>query len=1042
MTALLLASALGAVAVLTWLHLRPRGTRTAPAVPSRQHLGGSPPRRRRTLHLEEALAWALRAACLFLALSGVWASRAGCTGDMRPVALLDAATPATVWEDVLGRTQAVAVLGFQGEQPRTEGDVPPPMQASLRECSDSRAACLLRAAALSARPAVLVGPLDSLEWRLALGQWARPFAFLRTQGTAGPVADAAAPLPPRADVQLAGTSAAAQGWAAALAVAAVPERGTSAASAGGANSPLVEVTQPGQHVGPAPGAALQVVAVDGPEGPQPGAPAVEARTGQGLVLPDPLDVAAGTAGLGLLTTLALAEDSRFTDVLPMAALHKGPGPRQLVLAARAEELGNWAHQGSLVPLARALLAAGLPGPVRTLTPPAGGPVGWREVAGQRAPVGLLDVHPGEYLREDGRVALHLRRVQVPGPAALDDAQLARLGGHPVATLPPRRPSWPPLLFALGLGCWAWAVWRTRAARAAWLPAAGVAAGLGLLLADASYEATRLAPFEAALAMPAGADASTLGRLARQTGVGLEAATEGGLGCARAGARRPCTLLGTVGLAAAPAEGTNILLFDETRPRVDVLQVEAPQEVALGQAAEVWVTLRARRARGRSVTLTLHSSSAAPVSHEVAVDAEDVVRTARLSLAPLTPGLSFVAVQAAVAGEAQAQDGRLLTLATRARTARRLVLAAAPGWEARAAAEALETPGADVQVLSLLGTRAVLARGRTPQSPLGLLTTAEALQGVELLVLVGFGPGQLDGAAGAALRRYVQSGGAALVLDAPGAAAALGVELAPLPATAPLQLLQGQLGEEVVGFRGYAPTAALREPPLATVLGRLGPSSAATLRPWVVGRALGEGRLAVVTAPDVWRLSPPGQNASAYRTVLARLVGWLLAPRASRAGVVLAEDWASVRLGAHTWPLPLSGPVDGLAVDAVELETLLPWPRARLRAAAAARRHPFLEVDGAEALAAAWRRLPEAPRWKGRVALRDSDGAFAAVAALLALEAVARRFYGGGSAGSRATRAPSSRDAGGTTSGEGRSQCDSATPAARAAAPREAASPPA
>ncbi len=1040
MTALLLASALGAAATLTWLHLRPRGTRAAPAVPSLQHLRGSPPRRRRTLHLEEAWAWALRAACLLLALSGVWASRAGCAADARPVALLDAAAPASAWQDVLRRTQAVAALGFQGEQPRTAGDVPGPMQAALRECSNSRAACLLRAAALSARPAVLVGPLDSLEWRLALGQWARPFAFLRTPGTAAPpVADAEAPLPPRAHVQLAGTSAAAQGWAAALAVAAGPEVAT---SAGSPNSPLVEVTQPGQAIGPAPGAALQVVAVDGPGGAQPGAPAVEARTGQGLVLPDPLDVAAGTAGLGLPTTLALAQDSRFTEVLPMAALHNGPGPRQLVLAASAEELGNWAHQGSLVPLARALLAAGLPGPAPTLAPPAGGPLGWRDAAGQRAPVGLLDVQPGEYLREDGRVALHLKRVQVPGPAALDDAQLSRLGGHRLAASAPGRPAWPPLLFALALGCWAWAVWQTRAARAAWLPAAGVAAGLGLLWADASYEATRLAPFEAALALPAGADASTLGRLANQTGVGLEAATEAGLGCARAGAQRPCTLLGTVGLAEAPAEGTNILLFDETRPRVDVLQVEAPQEVALGQAAEVWVTVRARRARGRSVTLTVHSSSAAPASQEVAVDAEDVVRTVRLSLAPLTAGLSFVAVQAAVAGEAQAQDGRLLTLATRARTTRRLVLAAAPGWEARAAAEALETPGADVQVLSLLGARAVLSRGRAPQSPLGLLTTAEGLQGVELLVLVGFGPGPLDEAAGAALRQYVHSGGAALVLDAPAAAAALGVELAPVPATAPLQLLQGQLGEEVVGFRGYAPTATLREPPLATVLGRLGPASQAALRPWVVGRALGQGRLAVVTAPDAWRLSPPGQDASAYRTVLARLVGWLLAPRASRAGVVLAEDWASVRLGAHTWPLPLTGPVDGLAVDAVELETLLPWPRARLRAAAAARRHPFLEVDGAEALTAAWRRLPEAPRWKGRVALRDSDGAFAAVAALLALEAVARRLYGGGSAGSRATRAPSSRDAGGTTSGEGRSQRDSATPAARAAAPREAASPPA
>ncbi|MGO9765264.1 MAG: hypothetical protein ACLPM8_06410 [Myxococcaceae bacterium] len=1038
MTALLWASASGALAVLTWLHLRPSGIRAAEAMPSLQHLDGSPPRRRRTLPLEEALGWALRAACLLLALSGIWASRRGCTADVRPVALLDSAAPAEAWAEAAGRTEAAARLGFHGEQPAWEGDVPVPMQAALRECSGSKAACLLRAAALSGRPPVLVGPLETLEWRLALGQWGQPFAFLRSRG-GGPPEEAPAPLPPRAHVRLTGTSSAAQGWAAALAVAAGAPVGP---SAGRADTPLVEVVQPGQASGPAPAGALRVLAVESPAPAQPEAPAVLARGSRGLLLPDPLDVAAGTPGLGLLTSLGLAKDGRFAEVLPMAALEKPPGPRQLVLAASAEELGAWAHQGNLVPLARALLAAGLPGPATVLAAPAGGPLGWRDAARQRAPVGLLDVHPGEYLREDGRVALHLARSRVPGPATLDDAELSRLGGQPWSAPAPRRLPWPPLLFALALASWAWAVWLSRTARAAWLPAAGVAAGLGLLWADASYQATRAAPFEAVLALPPGASAARLARLAQQKGVGLHAASD--TGCALAGAVRPCTLLGTLALAEAPAEGTNILLFDASRPRVDVLQVEAPHEVALGQAAQLWVTLRVRRAQGRTVTLTARSTSAAPTSQQVSVDADDVVRTVRLSVAPLTEGLSFVGVQAALVGEAQAQDGRLLTLATRARTAQRLVLAAAPGWEARAAAEALETPGADVQVLSRLGTRAVVARGRAAQSPLALLGTAEALKGVELLVLVGFG--HLDGAQGAALRHYVQSGGAVLLLDAPGAAAALGVELAKVAATAPLQLLQGQLDEEVVDFRGYAPAAPLQEAPLATVLGRLGPAASAASRPWVVGRALGQGRLAVVTAPDMWRVSPPGEGKQAYRTVLARLVGWLLAPGASRDGVRLAEDWASVHQGtlppSRTWPLPLTGPVDGLAVDAVDFETLLPWPRARLRAAALARHHPFLEVDGEEALGAAWGRLPEAPRWRGRVPLRKSDSAFAVLAALLALEAVARRRYGGGTTGTRATSASSSSDTGGTTSGEGRSQRDRATPAARAAAPREASSRPA
>jgi hypothetical protein len=564
--------------------------------------------------------------------------------------------------------------------------------------------------------------------------------------------------------------------------------------------------------------------------------------------------------------------------------------------------------------------------------------------------------------------------------------------------------------------------------------------------DARWPVELTAPWAAVLALPEGPVGRELSALGHETGVEVtEGRDASSLPCAAAGAPRPCTLLATVGLASTPAPGMDALVFDAARPRVDVLSVDAPREVPLGSAAELWATVRVRRAPGQHVTVTARSTSAAPVSQVLEVDTPDAVRTVRLAVSPLAEGVAFVAVEAAVAGEPQAQDGRLLALAARGRLQQRLVLAAAPGWEARAAAGALEAPGARVQALSLLGAQAVVAQGRAPQAPRELLGQPEALRSVGLLALVGFEARDLDGPAAAGLRRFVESGGAALVLDAPGAAAALGVELPKVAAGTPLQPLSGQLdAEDAVHFRGYAPAAALRLPPGIAVLGRLGAPSDASPLPWVVGRALGKGRVAVVTAPDVWRVSPPGQGREAYQRLLSRLVGWLEAPQASRGGVVLAEDWASLRVeggsGARSVSLPAAGPVDGLPVDSVDVTAFLRWPRARLRAAAAAARHPFLELEGAGALAAAWRRLPAAPRWRQDVRLRNSDGAFCALAALLVLEAMARRLYGGrGGSGIRARTAPSSEDTGGTTSGEGSSQRASATPTSRAAALREASS---
>jgi hypothetical protein len=1034
---LLLGSALASLAALSWLHLRPAGVRRAAPVPSVQHLHGASPRTRRALPLEEPRAWALRAASLLLVLVGTWASRSGCGEDVRPVAVVDPDASLAAW--TAARTLAPTRLGFAAERPLVEGEATGPLEASLQACSDTKAACLLRTADSCGRPLVLVGAFASAEWRLALAQRAKPFAFLRTEKAAAAALAESTATPPLANVRLLGTEDATRLWAAALQTAAGE---TDAASASGLlqAAPVVAVAE-----GPLPStlpsaAALTLLSVAGPSVAQPDSPAAQREEHSGLLLPDPLDLAAGTAGLGLHTSLAFQEDARFTSVLRLLARAKDAGAPLLALAATAEELGTWAHEGSLLPLARAVLAAGLKAPTLLRTAPAGGALGWTDGLGQEAPVGLLDVSPGRYQRTDGRVALQLARTEVPGVDALDDAALLHLGGRPFLKAPSARPGLPALLFSSALGVWLWGAFLTRRVRQAWLPGLAFAVGLALLLADVRWARVSTAAWTARLAVPNGPSANALAGLARAASVtpvqGLDASW---LACASPSALAPCTPLGTVGWASGAPSGVDTLLFDAQAPRVDVLAVESPREVRLGTAAEVWTTVRVRRAEGRHLALTVRSTSAAPASEEFLVEGVDVVRKVRLALSPLAEGVAFLAVEARVPEEPQAEDGRLLALAARAASKRRLVLSSAPGWEARAVATALQGEGVTVDVLSLLGARAVVARGQPPRTPQDVLRDKEALQGIGVLALVGFGPKDLDAAAREGLRRYVGAGGAALLLQAPGAAAALGVEVPGLAPTTPLQPLVGQVAPlDGVAFRGYAPAAHLHPPAGMAVLGRLGPAGEGDAAPWVLGRAFGQGRFLVVTAPDMWRLSPPGRGSEAYRQVLARLLGWLEAPEAARGRLVLAEGWESLRLegGAESAPVPLpaQGLADGLAVDAVELATFNHSPRASLRAAAARQHHPFLELEGPEALAAAWHRLPAPPRWRQDVPLRKSDVAFSALAFLLALEALARRRYSGsGGSGSRARSEASAAETGGTTSGEGLSQRANTTPASREAA---------
>jgi hypothetical protein len=1040
-TAFLLASALLSALALSWLHLRPQGARSAVPFPSLQHLSGSPPRKRRALPLEEGWPWGLRLVSLLLALLGVWAARTGCGGDVRPVAVVDPSAASTAWTEA--RALSPTRLGFQGETPLAEGDAAGPLEVSLRACSDGKPACLLRAADSTGRPVVLVGALASSAWGPVLARRAGPFAFVRTAGVEeGPRAKASETTP-LARIHLVATSAAARLWAAALETAA----GEALPPGPGAAPPEVVVRGPedAARLGSAP--HLTLLALDETAPARADAPAVVAAPGTGLLLPDPLDLAAGTAGLGLHTPLAFSEDARFTEVLRLLSRTRAAGAPALAVAATPEALGTWAHEGSLLPLARAVLAAGLPGPTAVEAAPPGGTLPWKDASGQAAPVGLLDVFPGRYTRADGRVVLQLARAEGPtGTDVLSDEALQRLGGRPFAPGPPWRPQLPTALFCLALGAWLLGVLLTRRAWRAWPLALAVAVGLVLLVGDVHWARDVSARWSARLAVRPGPSAEALRAVARAAGVDARQAVEASaLGCASPEAPVPCTPLGPVGWAENPAPGLRTLLFAPDTPRVDVLSVQAPREVALGRAAEVWTTLRVRRAEGLSLSLSLRSTSAAPAATELEVDGPDMVRTVHLALTPLSEGIAFLALQARVQGTKEAEDGRLLVLATRTRAERRLVLAPAPSWEARAVTRALAAGGAEVAGESLLGTRAVVARGLPARVPRDVLARPEALAGVGLLALVGFGQGDVDGPSATGLRRYLEGGGAVLLLDAPGAARALGFSANAAPAATPLQPLVGALLPlPPLPFVGYAPPGNLPPPLGGAVLARLGPPGDAAPPPWVVGRAFGQGRVAVVTAPDAWRLSPPGRGSALYTEVLSRLVGWLEAPVASRQGPVLEEGWGALRLqdgtGVRRVPLPAEGPVEGLLVDGVDVAAFNTSPRAALRAEAAGLHQPFLELEGLEGLSAVWGRLPPAPRWKQALALRRSETAFALLAGLLVLEALARRRYGGtGGSGSRAKRAASSPETGGTTSGDGDSQRPSVTAAARAAALKAAAS---
>jgi len=932
----LLGGLAAAWAAITALHLRSRPRGGAAPFPSFQHLEGLAPRRRPAWPLEEPVPFALRVGALGLvAVALVLARRA----DLRPlVVLVEPGSPR--WNDaralVTGSGGPALALTLEGDRALVEA-TPKALEAgerarrTLGSCSATPLACLVRAAGeLDGDVIVVSGLVEPGETLRPLGT----FRYLRAAPLRPGLVSPAAEEPRSAQrVTNAGRTPAARLWAAALEVA-----GTEMGAGGD------EVTVVDSLEGAEGRAGLCVVPVT-----SAGSFARTASVG-GVALAEDPALAAGVGALELGSSLALVEDPSFRPIVAPVLSRRGPA---LVAAATEEDLGRWAHGPTLVAIARViLLEAG-----RTVVSdgaPSGGHAPWKG----GAPLGLADVAPGRYVREDGRVAVTVSREARAPAHPLDDASLAARGGTRIDDLPaPRTPSrWPVALLVVALALRLADTPRGRAT--AVVPFAVVLALVALLALDGSLVHTRavrrVVETSGSLSLP---------------GAVRDAA------CARPGAARPCLVTARAGFA---DDGTdaNAVVFRPGRPRVDIVSWELPAEIRAGEAGLLHATLDVRRAAGREVTLSVRPTSGVSAEATRKISSAREVVGLDVRVRPAAEGVSFALVRAGIGEDG---DALVVPVVTRSRPARRLVLAAAPGWEARAAGEALAKRG-EVERLTRLGATTTIVRGgEKAVDPIDRL--AGGLSGIDLVVLAGFRREELSGRPEATLLRFVTDGGALLFLGEPPRLATL-----PLPSTGSAgeesllpSPVTGMLADRRASFLGF-PAWQATLPIGGVVLGRLGDA------PWIVGRAVGRGRIAALTAPDLWRAGP------AYEALLGDLTGWLEAGRGGEV-VNLTPDLRTLRVGDSRVALPAAASaseIAGLAVDPVDPFALLPSGRARQRVEAIRRHVPFLEADTALELTSVLSRIPEPEPLPRRAFARDVDAIWLALAALLVVEVWLRR----------------------------------------------------
>ena len=402
------------------------------------------------------------------------------------------------------------------------------------------------------------------------------------------------------------------------------------------------------------------------------------------------------------------------------------------------------------------------------------------------------------------------------------------------------------------------------------------------------------------------------------------------------------------------------------------------------AAQIRVDLRVQHGRGVALDVEARAPGASPVQVQRVLDSDDAVLRLELPMLPATEGVLPVQVNARAG---PAADGRLAALVVRRRLVRRLLVAGAPSWDARRAAEALDLAPARLDVLTRIGRTATASRPRDLPRPAALFGSPEALAPYASIILVDpgdwLGPDALAG-----LTAWVERGGGLVVLGRGRLPAGLGLGPTPTGPAGPPHRVVARWGDNRWSFEGFDPAEGPVAPG-AVVLGELGSSDRA-LHPWVVGRTLGQGRVLQLLAEDAWRLSPPGGDALRLPAVLGAAVAWVEAARRV-APVSIAEDARSVlwtdAAGRHRTPFGLGHRVLDLEVASLPAALDLPI---RLRADAARAGKPWIDVTSWVELGRAWVRAPAPVAFTWRELLRTHPATWAVWALLLSAEVGLRR----------------------------------------------------
>jgi hypothetical protein len=416
----------------------------------------------------------------------------------------------------------------------------------------------------------------------------------------------------------------------------------------------------------------------------------------------------------------------------------------------------------------------------------------------------------------------------------------------------------------------------------------------------------------------------------------------------------------------------LLVGDGNESWAEIAAVDAPERAFLGRAIGIAVTVRA--SSPASIPLALRLSDRGGLVSEVAVSMLPGTHVLR-ALLPFragTPGRRALAVSVHGAG---AEDVRGLTLSVGPSKRRIVILSASPSWEGRSAARLLAGDDAVVvrwirvgRSADLFRTTAVDEAARTPFALLAL----DLIQPGDVIVLEGFGAGDLDARVEKEITAAVEKGAGLLILGPPDREFAGSPLVALLPArlTAldaaerPLEV-QGESvstgTSRALRFKGFVPFPAAVSPG-AAVLGTLGPTNGPR-RPWLVGRAVGRGRVLRVLSADLWRAEREGTPS-----LSRELVAWVTAP--------VLDDRVSAN-GAG------SGDSDDI------LDELAQARRPRLRVAALAAGVSYEEAGTLDEAVRRIERLRSRMRIE-RVVLRRSPLFAALLMALIAANVAVRR----------------------------------------------------